>query len=128
MTQVKIYALRFTLNERERSLISEAIHQSLKDAFKLPENKRFQRFFPLEPEDFIFSERSDNYLIIEIIMFAGRSIEAKKLLYKELYFNLDLMGRSPKDVEIVLLESPRENWGIRGKPGDELQLDYPVDI
>jgi phenylpyruvate tautomerase PptA (4-oxalocrotonate tautomerase family) len=33
----------------------------------------------------------------------------------------------PQDVEITIHESPKENWGIRGKPGDELSLSYKVE-
>jgi hypothetical protein len=43
----------------------------------------------------------------------------------------DLSGElalSPNDIEITLFESPRENWGIRGQHGDELQLNYKVEI
>ena len=38
-------------------------------------------------------------------------------------------GNAPgvQDLEIVILESPRGNWGIRGKVGDELQLAYRVE-
>jgi hypothetical protein len=31
------------------------------------------------------------------------------------------------DLEIVILESPKANWGIRGRIGDELQLSYRVE-
>lgn len=31
-------------------------------------------------------------------------------------------------VEITIFETPRHNWGIRGLPGDELSLDYPVKV
>ncbi|WP_433382376.1 hypothetical protein [Streptosporangium sp. CA-115845] len=33
-----------------------------------------------------------------------------------------------EDLEIVILESPKVNWGIRGLPGDEPALRYPVTI
>ena len=32
------------------------------------------------------------------------------------------------DLEITILETPKHNWGIRGLPGDELQLNYKVKI
>jgi hypothetical protein len=32
------------------------------------------------------------------------------------------------DLEITIFETPRANWGIRGKPGDELALGYRVDV
>lgn len=28
---------------------------------------------------------------------------------------------------IVLIETPRHDWGIRGMPGDELNLNYTVE-
>jgi hypothetical protein len=31
-------------------------------------------------------------------------------------------------IEITLFETPRENWGIRGLPGDELSLNYKVQV
>ncbi|MGD1851361.1 MAG: tautomerase family protein, partial [Cyanophyceae cyanobacterium] len=34
----------------------------------------------------------------------------------------------PQDVEITIFETPKCNWGIRGKPGDELLLDYKVNV
>jgi hypothetical protein len=69
----------------------------------------------LEPDDFIFSsDRSEKYTIIEIIMFEGRSLESKKrligLLYKSFASSLEI---SKQDLEIVMLESPRHNQGIR---------------
>jgi hypothetical protein len=32
------------------------------------------------------------------------------------------------DLEIVVIESPRESWGIRGVSGDELTLGYTVEV
>jgi phenylpyruvate tautomerase PptA (4-oxalocrotonate tautomerase family) len=37
-------------------------------------------------------------------------------------------GISPQDIEITIFETPRENWGIRGLPGDELALGYEVQV
>jgi len=34
----------------------------------------------------------------------------------------------PQDLEIIILETPRCNWGIPGILGDELELDYQVDV
>lgn len=129
MAQVKIYALQLSL-ERVRSKLSDAIHQSVMDAFQYPVEKRFHRFIPLEREDFIFpADRSTDYLIIEISIFEGRSAEAKKQLIEMLFENINSMtGISPQDVEITLFETPRSHWGIRGMPGDELSLNYKVDV
>ncbi|GHU70367.1 hypothetical protein FACS189413_10620 [Bacteroidia bacterium] len=31
-------------------------------------------------------------------------------------------------IEISIFETPKHNWGIRGLPGDELQIDYKVNV
>lgn len=129
MAQVKIYGLQTHLNPTKAQL-SEVIHQCLLEVLKLPQDKKFQRFMLLEPEDFIFpSDRSEKYTIIEIIMFEGRSIETKKRLIGLLYEVLAAsFGIVAQDLEIVLIETPKHNWGIRGLPGNELTLNYTVKV
>lgn len=129
MAQVKIYGLKAHLGPIKLRL-SDVIHQCLVEAFKLPEDKRFHRFIALESSDFIYpKDRSEKYTIIEIIMFEGRSVESKKRLIGLLYELLAAsFGISAQDLEIVMLESPRHNWGIRGLPGDELTLNYQVNV
>jgi hypothetical protein len=129
MAQVKIYGLRTWL-EPIKPRLSDVIHQCLVEAFKLPEDKRFHRFIALNEDDFIYpADRSEKYTIVEIIMFEGRSVESKKCLISLLYEHLGSAVKiSPQDLEIVMLESPRHNWGIRGLPGDELALNYAVNV
>ena len=129
MAQIKVYGLREQLDPIKARL-SETIHGCAVDALQLPQDKRFHRFFPLDRADFYFPpDRSDRYIIIEVSMFAGRSIVAKKrfiqLLFQRLRSQVDL---APQDVEITIFETPKANWGIRGKPGDELELSYPVEV
>lgn len=128
MAQVKIYGLRTNI-EKNRAAISQAIQSSLQEAFKLPIEKRFQRFISMAEGDFLFpKDRSEDYTIIEIIIFEGRSIESKKKLIRSIFENMQKAGIDSHDVEITLFETPKENWGIRGKPGDELQLNYKVEV
>ena len=129
MAQVKVYALRATL-ARHRTALSEAIHVSVMEALSYPREKRFHRFIALEPEEFVFpADRGEQYTIIEISLFAGRSVSAKKALIRALFANIErATGITPQDVEITIFETPRENWGIRGTPGDELALGYKVEV
>ena len=129
MAQVKIYALAAAL-EGQKEKLSNTVHSCLVDAFALPEDKRFHRFFPLAAEDFVFpAGRSERYTILEISMFEGRSDEAKKQLIRLLFerFTAEL-GYDVRDLELTLFETPRTNWGIRGVPGDELELSYQVEV
>lgn len=129
MAQVKIYGLARSLRPL-RAQLSDTIHSCLVDALELPADKRFQRFFALEPEDFIYPPgRSERYTILELSMFEGRTLETKKRLLRMLFERLhQQLGIAPEDLEITIFETPRHNWGIRGVPGDELGLTYKVNV
>jgi phenylpyruvate tautomerase PptA (4-oxalocrotonate tautomerase family) len=129
MGQIKVFALEQNLN-KNKVQISEIVHSCMVDGLKFPAEKKFQRFFSLKKDDFHFpSDRTENYTIIEINMFEGRSIEAKKEFIKLLYsrFN-EQLNIVENDIEITIFETPKHNWGIRGLPGDELTLNYKVNV
>lgn len=127
--QIKIYGVKGRLNPIKETL-SNIIHSCMVDALEYPLDKKFHRFFPMDKEDFYFaSERTESYTIIEISMFEGRTIQAKKQLVKLLFERINnKLNISPQDVEITIFETPKHNWGIRGLPGDELALNYKVNI
>ena len=129
MAQVTIYGLRGSL-EHDRAALSEAIHSSVMQAFEYPPEKKFHRFIALDKADFIHPpDRSDRYAIVEFSIFEGRSAEATKLLIRLLYQRVaELTGISPQDLEITIFETPRSAWGIRGLPGDEVGLNYKVEV
>lgn len=128
MAQIKIYGLASFLRPR-RTQLSDAIHACLVEALELPLDKRFHRFIPLEPEDFIYPPgRSERYTILELSMFEGRAVETKKRLIRLLFERLQPLGIAPEDLELTITETPRHNWGIRGLPGDELGLTYKVNV
>lgn len=129
MAQVKIFGLQSNL-EPIRKTLSDAIQRAVVEALAYPPEKRFHRFIALTPDDFFYPpDRSDRYLILEISIFEGRSVEAKKSLIRALYQYIgDATGITPNDIEITIFETPRQNWGIRGMPGDELSLDYKVGV
>lgn len=129
MAQVKFFGTEINF-QKNRNVISEAVHKSLVEIFLLPQEKRFHRFISFSPADFIYPEdRSSNYTIIEISIFEGRSTEIKKQLIKKIFYNLENEAQiNPTDVEITIFETPRANWGIRGFNGDEINLPYKVNL
>ncbi|MFC4453333.1 tautomerase family protein [Deinococcus sonorensis] len=129
MAQIKVYALRSTLDAL-RPALSDMIQAALGSALGLPESKRFQRFLPLAPEDFVFPEdRSERYTIMEVQLFTGRRPETLRQLIRDLQrgWQQDL-GGLPNDLEVVLIQTPAEQWGIRGQLGHELSLSYEVNV
>lgn len=129
MAQIKIYGLTNNLN-RIKGELSDIIHACVTEALALPADKRFHRFFSLDKADFYYPpDRSENYLILEISMFEGRSVETKKQLIRLLFERISKqLNISVSDIEITIFETPKHNWGIRGLPGDELMLNYKVEV
>jgi 4-oxalocrotonate tautomerase family enzyme len=129
MAQIKIFGLRTSLATHADAL-SSAIHGAVVEALAYPPNKKFHRFIGLDRSEFIFpNDRSENYTIIEISMFEGRSVEAKKTLIRLLFANIEReTGIKSQDIEITIQETPKHNWGIRGLCGDELALGYKVNV
>ena len=131
MAQVKVYGIAEHLNPVKAAL-SDAIHACVVEALQFPPDKRAHRFFPMDRSDFYIPAgqgRTDRYTIIEISMFEGRSIDAKKHLIRLLFERIHAdAGITPHDIEITISETPKHNWGFRGQPGDEIALSYKVDV
>lgn len=129
MAQVKIYGIKDRLAPvRER--LSSAIHKCVMEALQFPADKRAHRFFLMDKEDMLYPEgRTDAYTIIEITMIEGRSVETKKQLVRLLFDRIkDDVGISHQDIEICIQESPAHNWGFRGMHGDEIKLNYKINV
>jgi phenylpyruvate tautomerase PptA (4-oxalocrotonate tautomerase family) len=129
MAQVKIYGLRERLDPLKKEL-SEVIHACVVDALSFPQDKRAHRFFGLEAEDFYYpAGRTQRYTVVEISMFEGRSIDTKKNLIRLLFERTQReLGLNHSDLEITITETPKHNWGFRGQPGDEVGLNYQVEV
>jgi 5-carboxymethyl-2-hydroxymuconate isomerase len=129
MAQIKIYGVREKLAPvRER--LSEVIHECVMEALQFPADKRAHRFFLMDKENMLYpAGRTDAYTIIEISMIEGRSIEARKKLIGLLFDNIrDQVNIQHHDLEICIQESPACNWGFRGMHGDEVKLNYKIDV
>ena len=113
----------------QRTALSDVLHEALVDAWQYPVEKRFQRFVWLDDDDLVAPQRGPRYLVVQVVAFTGRSREARRELIRQMYDRvcgpLDL---PVDDLEIVIIESPRESWGIRGVSGDELTLGYTVEV
>jgi hypothetical protein len=128
MAQFKIYGRDAVLRPL-RTEMSDVLHSASVDVLALPATKRFHRFFPMDEQDFPTPDgRSERYTIIELVMFAGRTVNTKKAFYQRLYRDFEQqLGIDAVDLEITVVETPRHDWGIRGQAGDELALSYRVE-
>jgi phenylpyruvate tautomerase PptA (4-oxalocrotonate tautomerase family) len=117
--------------EQESGLV-EAVHAALVDAFKIPEEDRCVRLLSYEPHRFICSPeltKPECYTVITVTAFSGRSLDAKRELYRGITERLKVLGIPPSHTKIVLNEVPRENWGLRGgMPASEIDLGFKVEV
>jgi phenylpyruvate tautomerase PptA (4-oxalocrotonate tautomerase family) len=115
--------------EYKKALL-EGVHDALVECIKIPDHDRRQRLYELDKDHFEHTGRGDRYTIIEITMFKGRSLEAKKRLYTSLVRRLEENPGIPgNDITIVIHDPPLENWGVRGGiAASEIDLGFNINV
>lgn len=110
--------------------VIDAVQSALRDVLRLPDWDRTLRLFEHEPTHFAIPPgKGARYTLVEVTMFAGRSMEAKRSLYRAIVDNLGRLGVPPADIKITLIEVPPENWGIRGgHPASEVDLGFEIKV
>jgi len=110
--------------------IIEAVYQAQREALKVPEGDRQIRYFEHKPEHFAVPPgKTENYTLVEIALFPGRSLEAKRNLYKSIVRRFGDLGIDQTDILIVLNEPPLDNWGIKGgSPASEVDIGFNLNV
>ena len=110
--------------------VIEAVQSALREALKIPEHDRTVRLMEHASSHFAVPPgRGEKYTLIEITMFAGRSMHAKRSLYQAIVRHLGAAGVPAADIKITLIEIPPENWGVRGGiPASEIDLGFKIDV
>ena len=124
--------VRRSYSEQEEIALMEAVHSALIEAFRILPGDKNVRLIAHEPHRFACPpDRAmpDRYTHISIDGFAGRSLEAKRNLYRTMVEKLESLGIPPDHVKILLREIPRENWGIRGgQAGCDVELGFKIEV
>jgi 4-oxalocrotonate tautomerase len=104
---------------RRSEAMAENIYESLRETFNVPENDFFATVDELESRDFIYDrkyfniERSDDLVLIQLIVSNTRTVEQKKALYRRI---VERLGKSPglrqQDIFLNRLEVAKENWSF----------------
>ncbi len=116
----------------EEVALMDAVHGALREAFKILPGDRNVRLLVHEPHRFACPPdraRPELYTHVSIDAFAGRSLDAKRALYRGIVANLGLLGIPADHVKILLRELPRENWGIRGgQAACDVDLGFEIEV
>ena len=106
----------------DQKLIADGIHDAIVGA-GFPPTDRFQKIHRLSQDQFLCDDRHPNlteprtekFVLIEIVISFGRSVEFKRDLLTRIIKNLENKpGISPHDVMVVFIETARENWAFAG--------------
>ena len=110
--------------------VIDAVQSALREALKIPEGDRTLRLIEHPPSHFAVPPgRGEKFTLVEVTMFSGRSMGAKRALYQAIVRNLAALDVPPSDIKITLLETPPENWGVRGgMPASEIDLGFKIDV
>ena len=104
----------------DQKLIADGIHEAIVGV-GFPETDRFQKIHRLSRHQFLYDERHPNltesrtekFVLVEIVISIGRSVEFKKDLITRIVGNLkNRPGISPHDVMVLFIETARENWAF----------------
>ena len=100
-----------------KKTVLDCIHEGLVEAIQIEDWDRFQRIVEIEPDDFEYpSFKTENFMIIELTMFPGRTAEQKASAIQKITEKLQQkLAINPTDIFIVIHEPPFENWGMSGQ-------------
>jgi phenylpyruvate tautomerase PptA (4-oxalocrotonate tautomerase family) len=104
-----------------KAKVLEAVHAALVRA-GVNQNDRFHRIFELNDADFQFdptfpdvrTKRTDDFVLIEILLGVGRSVKVKKTILADLVDQLTTQGFDPENVMVVFQDVAWENWSPAG--------------
>jgi phenylpyruvate tautomerase PptA (4-oxalocrotonate tautomerase family) len=121
---------RSGLSLAAKRALFDAVHEALVACFRIPDHDRAQQLIEYAGEDFeIPPGRGPRFTIVTIVAFAGRSLDAKRALYKTIAERFEALGIPRLDVFIVLQEVPVENWGLRGGvAGCDIDFGFTIEV
>ena len=105
-----------------KTAVLAGVHAALV-ASGVPEKDRFHRVLELGADDFRYddeypdltSRRTEDFVLIEILLSVGRSVKVKKKILADLLAGLARApGLDPEHVLVVFKETGWENWAFGG--------------
>ncbi|SHG57558.1 tautomerase family protein [Massilia sp. CF038] len=104
-----------------KSAVLDAVHGALV-ASGVPQTDKFHRVLELDGDDFRYDAsypdvaggRTDDFVLIEILWSAGRSVKVKKAMLADLMSRLAQAGFDTENVMVAFKETTWENWSFAG--------------
>ena len=124
--------IRYAYSQEQETALMEAVHAAIVEAFKVSPVHRNVSLVLHAPHRFIGRTdcpNPDRLTNISIFLLPGRSLAAKRRLYKSLVQRLEAFGIPSVCVLVRLHELPAENFAVRGGQAlCDVELGYPVAV
>jgi 4-oxalocrotonate tautomerase len=102
-----------------RRKLGEIVYQSMVDVINVPMKDKFQVITEHDENSLIFDreyldiQRTNGFVLIQITLSEGRSVELKKAFYKRLAERLhNELEIRMEDIFVNLVEVKKENWSF----------------
>jgi phenylpyruvate tautomerase PptA (4-oxalocrotonate tautomerase family) len=127
-----VVEIRRSYSPEHETYLLESVHDAIVRAFKVAPAHRNVTLVVHQPHRFLGRTdcRSPEWLTnVSIYLLPGRSVEAKRNLYRFITEAFSVVGIPPDCVLIRLFELPAENFGVRGGQAlCDVELGYPVSV
>lgn len=109
--------------------ILRAVHEALVDTLQVPADDPTV-WLTEQPAHHLCSaaRHGPDTTLVQVTLFAGRSLQAKHRLHDELSTRLEAAGVRSDALAVVLVESQPENWSTAGVAADQTDLGFRIDI
>jgi 4-oxalocrotonate tautomerase len=104
-----------------RKTVGDIIYNAMLDLINVPKDDKYQIITEHTAEDlnltesYLGNQYSQDIILIQITLSAGRTIEMKKAFYKRIAEDLSTqLNVRQEDVVINLVEVAKENWSFGG--------------
>jgi phenylpyruvate tautomerase PptA (4-oxalocrotonate tautomerase family) len=127
-----VVEIRRSYSPEDETYLLESVHDAIVRAFKVAPAHRNVTLIVHQAHRFLGRpdcpnpERLTN---VSIFLLPGRSVEAKRNLYRFITEAFSVAGIPPECVLVRVFELPAENFGVRGGQAlCDVELGYPVNV
>lgn len=113
----------------DHATLIAAVQAAIVESIRVPPGDRDIRILEYPAHAFAAPHgKGPRYTVVELSMFTGRSLDAKRRLYAALASAFERFGVPAADLKIFIHDVDRANWGLGGKAASDIELGFKIDV
>lgn len=116
--------------DTEVQALMSALHAAMREALQVPADDHDIRYIEHRAAHCrVPGGKSEDYLLVVVHLFPGRSVAAKRALYRAIVQRFAEVGTPASEINILLQAAPLEDFGLRGgQAACDLDLGFKLDV